>query len=233
MTIRRALVLGLLLSSLAQATECPAVMGAKGGTASRSGEERLAWLASRFDAEAEAVDRWTLVWGGGYGLLTVGQLGLMGAFPRADQPDWYWGAISTVVGVVFALIPLEATATAPSFRARASAATGENVCALVAEGERLLESGADQEAFGTAWFVHAANVLFNAGIGLVYWLGYDHLQTAIINTVIGIGLGEGTVFLQPTGLVSGWDEYRGLRAPVKVSWSLFPAGLGLGFALKF
>lgn len=233
MTTRLGVVLCLVVATAALGTDCPTAAGVQQGVGARSGEERLTWLAARFSGEADAVDRWTLVWGGGYGVLTVAQLGLMGAFPRGDQPDWYWGAVSAAVGVIFAVIPLEATTQAPSFRARAAAAGPEQVCALVAEGERLLAEGAAQESFGTQWFVHVANVLFNGAFSLLYWLGYGHVQTALINGVAGTALGEGTIFTQPTGLVSGWDEYRSGPVRQALQWTLFPAGLGLGFALRF
>lgn len=237
MKCRLGLVFATCLSTAALAVECPQADGVGGtGVGTKSGEERLAFLAQTFDQESQSMNRWMLAFGGGFAALTVGQAGLMGAFPKDQQPDWYWGAISSAVGVATVLLSNpEASREAPVFRQRAAAAQSpEQVCSLVAEGEKLLESGSGAEAFGTAWYAHVANVLFNVGFGLLYYFGYDHLQTAIVNTAVGTVLGEAMILFQPTGLVTGWERYKtgAIRKPL-IAWSVFPAGLGAGVMLRF
>lgn len=240
MTSRSLLVAVLVVSLSAHAVDCPAPKdSAVGSLAHQSAEARLKFMAQRFQSESDAAKRWTGGWGGGYAVGTLVQLALIGVFPKEEQPDWYWGALSCAVGVAFSVLgPLEVLDAGPIFAQRAAAndATDEQkTCELVAEGERMLREGSEAEKFSRAWFLHAGNVLFNAGIGLVLGLGYGRWTSAAINTISGAIIGELTIFTSPNQLAAGWDEY--LMAPSaksSVSIQLVPTGgPGLGVVVRF
>jgi hypothetical protein len=230
------LVLALALAT--NGVECPAPKEAVvGSLAHRGTEERLAFLSTRFVAESEAAQRWTGVWGGSY-------IALIGVFPREEQPDWYWGALSSAVGVAFSVLdPLEVMAGGPVFARRAAAHDVNDAaatCALLAEGEKLLRASAEHEATGRSWFIHAGNVLFNVGIGLVLGLGYQRWTSAAINALAGAVIGELTIFTSPNQLISAWDSYvkadGAAHASVQVNVvpTLLPgSGAGLGVVIRF
>ena len=156
-----------------------------------------------------------------------------------DQVEWWVAAATTAVGVAFvAMDPLEVMQAGPGYAQRAE--TPADVCALIAEGEGLLERSAAHERLGTRWFIHAANVVFNIGLGLILGLGYGHWVAGAVNVALGVAFGEVTIFTSPTRLISAWSEYqRGdLGAdPPPVSFRVFPmvlpGGAGVGVALGF
>ena len=242
MTLRSLIVAVLVVSFSAHAVDCPAPPDAAVGSLARqSADARLQFMAKRFQEESDAAKRWTAVWGGRYAALTLVQLALLGVVPREAQPDWYWGALSSAVGVAFSVLgPLEVMDAGPVFAKRAAAATGEGsdeqkTCELLVEGERMLREGADAQNFSRAWFIHVGNVLFNVGIGLVLGLGYGRWTSAAINALSGAAIGELTIFTSPNQLISGWDEYRsGPKAKSPVTIHVVPtAGPGLGLVINF
>jgi hypothetical protein len=230
------LVLVMVLSTQAFAVDCAAPEGTTPlGIGSRSAEARLSFLSKLLDEEGQAARRWTLAWGGIYGAFTIAQLAVMPAFTREEQPDWYWGALSTAVGVAFSVVgPLEVLDGGAAFARRASAASPEQTCQLIAEGERMLREGADQEEFSHKWYMHGANMLFNIGIGLILALGYGHWTSGIVNGAVGIAIGEATIFTSPNKLMSGWEHYRAGGSDSPVSFHIVPtAGPGVGVLLTF
>lgn len=231
-----AVMLALTLSTQALAVECAAPEGTSTrGIAAQDTSARLAFLARLLEEEGQAARRWSLVWGGVYGVGTIAQLSLTGLVSKEDQPDMYWGALSTAVGVAFTVLdPLEVMEAGPLFAKRAGTVTDADACQLLIEGERLLREGAEHEAFGTRWFIHAGNVVFNVAIGLILGFGYGHWVSGLVNMGVGTAIGEGTIFSSPTNLVSGWKRYRDGEAAPKVTFHVVPtAGPGLGFVMRF
>lgn len=193
-------------------------------------------MATLFEEESAAATRWTLGWGGAYGAITIAQLAVMPLFSREEQPDWYWGAVSTLVGVAFSsLDPLEVMTVGPGFAKRARAATEEDTCKLLEEGERILREGAEHEAFGRSWFIHAGNVVFGIGMTLLLGFAYGHWTSGIINGAVSIAIGEATIFTSPNQLISGWEKYRsGGGASPAVTFHVIPtAGPGVGVLMRF
>lgn len=235
----------LSCSLVALAEPCARPPGASSlGVVAQSDEERLRFLSQLLEEESRRAHTWTLGWGATYGVMTVAQLAVMPLFPKVElengkptqpQSDWYWGAVSTAVGVAFTLLdPPEVLEAGPIFAQRARAVTPEGTCALIAEGERLLEAGAEHEQGGVQWYIHAANVLFNVGLGLVLGLGYERWTSGVVNTLTGAAIGEATIFTSPTQLVSGWKKYRLGEAPPAVTFQVVPnAGPGLGLLVRF
>lgn len=235
----RVLVLSLLVGSASSfAADCARPEGAsEQGVAAMDARARLAFMAKLFDEESAAAKRWTFGWGGGYALLTAAQLAAMPFFSREEQPDWYWGAASSVVGVAFTLLgPLEVLEAGPRYAQRAATVSDEETCSLIAEGERMLREGADSEDMSRAWYIHLGNVAFGAGMFLLLGLGYQHWVSGAINGAVSVAIGELTIFTMPNQLISGWKRYRdgdGSKA-TPVSFMVVPtAGPGLGFVMRF
>lgn len=226
-------LLSLSLSAVSRA-DCPRPEGVKAGSvATRGDAERLKFLSSRFTDESAAATRWTGGWGGAYGLFTIVQLAIAPLFPEEERPDWYWGAFSTAVGVAFSIIdPLEVLYGGPEFARRAATVTPDATCALIADGERMLREGAAHEATGRKWYVHLANVLFNAGIGVVLGLAHNRWVSGAINAAVGLAIGEATIFTSPNGLGDALVTYES-GAPI-VTFRVVPAaGPGVGVLLTF
>ena len=223
------------LSTSALAVECAAPEGTTSqGLAAQSPEARVAFLSKLLGEQSVAIQRWTLLWGAGYGLMTIGQLALMPLLP-AHREDWVIGAASSAVGFAVVVIdPPEVLQGGPVFVERARVVTPEQTCQLLIDGERMLSAGAKKQAFSTSWISHVVNVLFNVGVGLILGLGYDRWQTAAINGAVGIAIGEATTLTTPTGLIDGWERYRfGGKNDSKVTVRLVPAGIGAGLVLTF
>ncbi len=230
----RTLVTVVLLGALVAQADCPKPesVGAR-GIAQQDDAARLRFLAQRLSRDSAAAYRRTFVFGGGLSVLAIGQLAAAPLFPEADRPVMYWGALSSMVGVGSVLFnPLEVLYAGPEFARRAEAATPEQTCALIAEGERMLFEGAEQELGARRWYMHLANVAFNIGIGMILGFGHNRWVNAAVNGAVGIAVGELMLFTIPTGLVSGRDEYRG--GAHAVSLHVVPtAGPGLGVLMTF
>ncbi len=233
---RLVLALVLATSIAAQAQNCERPAGSSGqGVAGLSDEARLAFLSKLLSEESVRSHNWTLAWGAIYAGLGIGQLALMPLFTREEQPDWYWGAAGTGVGLAFTLLGRpEVLEAGPLFAKKASTVSPDDRCALIAEGERMLGSGADAEESGFVWYLHVGNVLFNVGLSLVLGLGYNHWQGAIINFAVGTAIGEANILSAPSHLISGRKRYQKGGSPEAVTFHVIPtAGPGLGVLLTF
>lgn len=233
---RLVVVVALACASVAQAQNCERPPDASAqGVAAQSDEARLAYLSKLLHEESGRARAWMGFWGGTYGLLTIAQLSLMPVFTREEQPDWYWGAASTAFGLAFTLLSKpDVQDGGPIYAQKVSAAAPADTCALIAEGERMLELGAANEASSFQWFLHAGNVLFNVGLGLILGLGYGHWQAAVINTVVGTAIGEANILSSPAHLISGWKRYRTGEKPPAVTFHVIPtAAPGLGLVMRF
>lgn len=234
--MNKRLALLVCISMSAHAVECPSPAGAAAGAVStQSVEARLAFLSKVLGEEAPATRTWKLLWGAGYGLITMGQLALLGLATETDRPDWVIGAAASSVGFATIVVGgLEVTEEGTRFVERASTVSPEQTCALLADGERMLREGAGAQSFSTSWIAHTANVLFNVGVGLVLGLGFGRWRTAGINFGVGTVIGGATALTRPTGLVRGWKEYqRGLEVAPKVTVQLVPMGIGAGVLVTF
>jgi len=219
-------------SVLAQA--CPAPTEAGPVLGSRSDAERLTFLRRHLQDESARVKTWRGAWGTTYAVATLGQLVAAGAVGVEDRPDWLWGALSTAVGVGFTLLGTpEVMDDGEAFAAKASP-PGPQDCVLIAEGERLMLKDAANETDNVEWYWHAANVVFNAGMGLILGLGYGHWVSALVNFLVGALIGEGTLLTQPTGLASAWQQYLGGSLGAQAPGTMPHLVVGrLGLALAF
>lgn len=230
----RTLIAAVMVLSLVAQADCPKPESlTSGAIANQDDAARLAFLSQRLSHDAAAAHRRTFAFGGGLSLLAIGQLAAAPLFPEADRPVMYWGALSSMVGVGSVLFnPLTVLYAGPDFARRAASATPEQTCELIAEGERMLFEGAEQELGARRWYMHVANVAFNIGIGMILGFVHNRWVNAAVNGVVGIAIGELMLFTIPTGLVSGRDEYRGGKQAV--SFHVIPtAGPGLGVLMTF
>jgi hypothetical protein len=228
------LLAAALLAPAALAQACPIPADASPALAARTDAERLAFLKGQLEAEAGKVTVWRGAWGATYALGTIGQLGAAGAVSAEDRPDQLWGALSTAVGVGFTLLGTpEVMEDGPAFAARAGAPGASVDCAVLADGERLMLKDGANELEGVQWYWHVANVVFNAGMGLIIGLGYGHWVSALVNFLVGTALGEGTCLTQPVVLASAYQQYLGGGLGGSASGSaprLVVGQLGLGLA---
>jgi hypothetical protein len=210
------LVVGLCASFAARAraapdpARCPAMAGAAPALAEVAPAVRLQWIDARLARTAHRARIWTWGWGIGIGVATVANLAPL-AFVAPDQRiDWYVAAGTTVIGVVPLLIaPLEVIGDSAALRPRVAAADpAGDLCPLLADAERMLARDAQNQADGQRWWLHVANVVLNAGVGLFLGLGYDHWLAGAFNTVSGIAIGEAIIFTQPTSSVDDLATYR-------------------------
>ncbi len=233
---RLMIVLMLLVSLVAQAQNCERFKdGASKSVSALSDEARLAFLSRLLGDESVRARNYTLFWGATYSMLGLIQLGLMPLFKREEQPDWYLGAAGTAVGLGFTLLGVPAVMEeGPRYAQKASVATVADTCSLLAEGEKMLEVGAETEAASFKWYLHAGNVLFNIGLGLVLGLGYGRWTPAIVNTIVGTIIGEANILTAPSHLISGLRRYRSGESPPAVTFKVIPtAGPGLGLLVQF
>lgn len=224
----------LLLASVAAAQTCPS----RAGAAVRSDEARLKFLSSQLAAESARARTWTLAWGATYSVLTLAQVAVVPWILENDKVEWYVAAATTAAGLAFTIgDPLEVLEAGPAYAARAAAPA--DLCAIILEGEGLLERSAHHEARSRRWYIHGFNVGINVGIGVLLALVYDKWIAGLVNIAIGVALGELTILTSPTRLISAWAEYqRGeLGEAPQVTFNVFPLvtpqGAGLGVALRF
>lgn len=236
MTFARAALL-VVISSTAQAQPCPTPGGAD-GLSVRTDGARLAFLAATLEGEGARAQLWTGAWGGAYAVITAAQLAALPALGPEDQQDFVVGAAASAIGVGFTLFgSLEVMNAGSSYAGRARAPV--DVCALIAEGEQLLERDQAAEVLARRWFMHAANVAFNAAVGAIIAFGLKHQVSGLINAVAGLAIGEATIFTTPGRLPDAWSRYRRgeLDVPATTTLQLTPfmtrGGAGLGLAGTF
>ena len=220
------------LAPTTAAAQCAAPPQASPQLGARPAAERLRFLSRALDTDAANTRIWRLGWGAAYAVGTLGQLAAIPLLGPEDQKDFVVGVASTAVGVAFTLLGTpEVMDDAPAFATRVAA--GGDECELLAEAERLIVKDAANEISGVAWYIHAANIAFNLGLGLVIGLGFGHWVSALINFLVGAAIGEGTFFTQPTALDAAWKGYlSGTFAPPALS-GVRVSPLGLGFAVQF
>lgn len=232
---------GLVVFALAVvgvAEACPVVPEAQPESiAAGSPSERLTFMSELFESESNATKRWVGAWGSAYAALTVAQLAVVGLLPLEERPDWYWGALSSGLGVAFVVLGTGAVLpNGPRFKARLRGRATPD-CSMVAEGELLLREGANEQASSRRWYMHVGNVVFNVGLGLILGLGYGRWTSAAINVLAGTLIGELTLLTSPDQLIRGWQNYVAGRPTSSVSWRVVPlatsAGAGAAVVLQF
>jgi hypothetical protein len=207
------LVLTALAAPRARAASgrCPPIAGGAPVLEQVDPALRLHWIDAHLARTAHRARLWTWGWGTGLVVATVANLAPL-AFVSPDQRiDWYVGAGTTLIGIVPLLIaPLDVVGDSAALRAKVTAADpAGDLCPLLADAERTLARDAQNQADGRRWWMHAANVALNVGVGLFLGLGYHHWLAGGFNAVSGIAIGEAIIFTQPTSSIDDLASYRG------------------------
>jgi hypothetical protein len=174
-------------------------------------ELRLRWIDAELARGAGRARLWTWSWGIALGVGTIANLAPLPFVKPAERIDWYTGAVTTGVGIVPLLIaPLDVVADSRALRSRIAARDGaqDDVCALLADAETRLVRDAQNQADGRRWWLHAGNVVLNAGVGLFLIVGFRHWTAGIFNAVSGAAIGEVIILTQPTGAIESLRRYR-------------------------
>jgi hypothetical protein len=212
----------------ARAARCPAMAGADRKLADVDGRLRLTWIDARLGRVGRQARIWAWGWGLGVGASGLASLAAIPLVSPADRVDGYTGAVSAAAGVIpFVVSPLDVTRDARELHARIEAADADpkaqpapgaseddQVCPLLLDAEaRLVHDAANQQR-QRGWWVHAGNVVFNAGLTLFLGFGFHHWEAGVLNGVAGTLVGEVIILTQPRGTV---DDLRAYRAG-EVSW---------------
>jgi len=206
---------GMAGSVHAEIIHCPAIAGADGDElAQADARARLDWLDAHLMRERRRALIWSWGWGGGFAASGVGSLVAVPLDSREHRIDWYTSAVSSAIGVLpFLVAPLDVIADAKELHVRLGSAPSSHsdLCALLADAEARLARDAQNEATERAWWMHAGNLAFNAGVLLFLGLGYHHWGSGVIDGVGGAVVGEVMIFTQPTGSIEDLESYRAGR----------------------
>jgi hypothetical protein len=189
---------------------CPLPEGASPALGSVDPGRRLTWIDAHLSATEKTAKLWTYGWGGGIAAAGVGSLVAVPFVAPEGRVDWYTGAVSAAVGVAaFVFAPPAILHDAPALRAElAQADAGVDVCRLLAGAEARLVHDARDEEQQRRWYVHAGNLVFNAGLGLFLGFGYHHWSGGAINALAGAAVGEALIFTSPTATIDDLAAYR-------------------------
>jgi hypothetical protein len=172
-------------------------------------ELRLAWIDGELARGAHPARIWVWGWGIALGVGTVANLVPVPFVRRDERVDWYTGAVTTGVGVVPLLFaPPKIIADARELHTHLAARAAGDTCALLADAETRLVRDAENQADGRRWWVHAGNVLLNAGVGAFLIIGFHHWGAGLWNAASGAAIGEVIIFTQPTTAIDSLRRYR-------------------------
>ena len=237
-----ALLVPVAVPSLAAAqTRCPAARGME-GAASFDGEERLKFLDAALRKASRRHGAWTWAWVAAYsGLATYNILWATVNANEEKKIDGAVGAFGSLVGLaVIAVMPPKAIAD--QWRLARLMRDKGPVCALVAEGERMLARDADGEEFGHSALVHTGTIAFNAVLGGLLAGVWHHMDQAAITSMVGTAIGELQILTSPTTASKALERYKSgdlslgpqKRAPaVGVVPHVSREGASIGFTLAF
>ena len=194
----------------AQAARCPPAISAEAGLGDIAPEVRLDWIDAHLTRARRSALNWSWGWGVGIGASGVASLAVVPFVSHAERVDWYTSAASAAVGVIpLAVAPLAVIRDARELHARrAGGSAAADVCALLADAEARLVRDADDQRQQQAWWFHAGNVAFNAGVTLFLGLGFHHWESVIINGAAGVVVGEALILTQPTRTIDDLRAYR-------------------------
>ncbi len=149
--------------------------------------------------------------------MAAGGVGSLVAVPFVvpeNRVDYYTGAVSAAFGVFpFVIFPLPVLSDAPELHATAAAVDNAHLCATLSRAEDALVRNAREERLQRAWWVHAGDVVFNAGVLLFLGLGYHHWASGLINGGAGLAVGEAMIFTSPIGSIDDLAAYRRAAVP--------------------
>jgi hypothetical protein len=229
MALRAGVFAVLLLSTSAHAVECATIAGAVPELAKIDAHVRLRFLRERIRVEARKTRIWAWTWSGIYSALVVYNLALIDPNDRDNLIDQGVGAGASAVGILsIALAPPKIIGDQYWLERRLrNAPAGEDVCAQLADAERVLAREVKATLFGKGALTHAGNFVFNIGVALLLGFGFNHWDQAAIQGLVGIAVGEVMTLSRPGGIVKDLKRYRAANLGVppawrEISWGLAP-----------
>jgi hypothetical protein len=148
----------------------------------------VARIRAHLEAESRRAGTWNGLWPGVFITAAVGTLALAPQFDddEGQRLSLYWSSAKSTIAAVAAIIkPLDVPTLPP--------------CADEAQARAALERAARSERRGRHWMRHVESLALNAvGIGILGF-GYGYWTDALVNTAVGLLVGEIRIFTQPTG----------------------------------
>ena len=211
-------------ANVASAQRCPTRSGVSPEVANLDARERLAFIRRRIDHAAYRSRVWASAWGSAYATVaTVQGVRIALTDDRTTQIESGLAAGSAALGAAFvAVSPPAVLWDTRSLRRRiARTRQSDDVCAVVAEAEAMLERDAGNQAFGIGPLMQTVTVGYNVALGLVIGFWLHDWTNAAITIGSGIAISELMTFTQPTDAIDAWRRYRigDLRSTIRPSTS--------------
>ncbi len=170
---------------------------------------RIERLQAVLDERSTRVQVWQYGWTGlGYAV-TGGFVGIAAAQPSGtDRLDFAFAAGGALIDTtVHALgsINVHAAGRVRNQSARTPAEATFKLKLAEAELAEAAEAERDRRSLLKG---HVLPIGLSAASGLVLWLGFGHLQGAVVNTVAASAIAELRVWTQPTSSIAIWEQYQ-------------------------
>jgi hypothetical protein len=201
----------LLTSHSVAAEECAEPAEASASLRRVDSQTRFQFLHARMTQQSRSAKLWNATWGAINFALLAGNLVAVPFVDVSSRPDFIVGAAFSTVGVVVSAFPLAVITDIDRLNRTTQVLGDEEPCRRLARAEALFHSDAENEAAGVGAIAHLANAVINVATGLVLWLGYQRLESALISTGVGLVIGEAMILTQPRRLVDDWEDYRSGR----------------------
>ncbi|MFI5300384.1 MAG: hypothetical protein ACHREM_20035 [Polyangiales bacterium] len=162
-----------------------------GSSTNTHAEDSATDRSAALDVVSSRETTWAWAWRGIFAADAIGEGALiLAASSRADRIDLLSGVFKSTValGATF-VFPLAAVG---DWRSRAT---------TDAEISALLDRAAEKEAEGRAWPMHVLNIGFNVAVGGIAGEWSGRWSTAILGTIVGIGVGELELITQPKSAI--------------------------------
>ncbi len=174
-------------------------------------EQRLAFIQARLNGQQPGASYWQYGWTGFYSLSSAGQLALaLDANDNDDQLYWGVGAVKASGKLAKLLLkPSPAVGSGDRFQAL-PAGNREQRLHKLAQGEALLETNAQRAGERFTWKRHAMGIAGNLVGGLVI-AAFGDSSDALISTLLGLAVGETTIWTEPARASRDLDDYRKQR----------------------
>jgi hypothetical protein len=195
------------------------MVGADPALARDDDEARLAWIEARLAHTSHRANTWLHGWEialVGATAANIVMLPILGD-TTSNRIDFGLGAATTIVGIVPLL--LWRPRVIDDHEALEAAGRNGDRCALLADAERRLVASAAAQHTQRAWYMHAGNVVLNAGVTLLFG-AFHHWTTGVLSGVGGAIIGEAIIYTEPVDQIDDLERYRhGLGATTAVGIS--------------
>ncbi len=238
-TALRAAIVALAIGGAAQAVECAVPVGADPSLARISAEARLTFLRHELSAAAHKARIWNYTWMALYAAGTLGELGLAALVsPDARIDSWVAAAASFLGFGAQLVLPPKVIRDQKWLEKQITRLPQADVCAHLADAERLLERDAEADEKAEGALLHVANFLVNIAGGIIIGLVGNRWPSALIQIFVGSAIGEVTNVTHPADTIDALARYRRADlAPRTARFQVLPSlardQYGLALSLSF